>query len=176
MQRDYDFAADPAGAPQKAVARIVECGGCRFALPQHTTLEIVDHPKAVRVPGAAAHALGLLEWQGRRIALIDAAALLANAPARAEPPRYALVVAMQAAPGSPIEHGAVALDTLPHSTFVDDDAWCAPPAGERWEAASISCFMHDTEPVAVLDSAKLFAVRPHPFTCARWPTTPSHSP
>src|SRR5437868_14914882 len=87
MQRDYDFASEPSGAPQAVVARIIQCGDCRFALPQHTTLEIVDHPKPVRVPGAASHALGLLEWQGRRIALIDATALLANVTAAVEAPR-----------------------------------------------------------------------------------------
>ena len=157
MQRDFEFTPEPGGAQRRAVARIIACGGSHFALPQHTTLEIVDHPKSIRVPGAARHAIGLLEWQGRRIPLIDAASLLANEPAHSAAPRYALVVAMQSTPGAPIEHGAIALESLPNSINIDDATWCSAPEEGRWESMAISCFKQDGHAVPVVDTAKLFA-------------------
>jgi len=157
MQRDYSFAHEADGGPAgKAVARILSCRGCSFALAQHTTLEILEDPQALAVPQGSPHAIGLLPWQGRRIALIDAGVLLAGALGRAGPPRYALVVAMQSAPGLPIEHGAIALDTLPRSVLVDDGAWCPIPQGARWHSAAISCFTHEGRPIPIVDTARLF--------------------
>jgi purine-binding chemotaxis protein CheW len=151
MKRDLDVS----GA---AVARIVrDRGGVRFALPAHTTLEIVDHPQAVRVPGARPYALGLLAWQGERIALIDFAVKLGAAARRTQPPRYALVVAYQSAPGAPMGHGAIALDTLPDSVMVDDDAACALPESRTWRDIAIACFEQDGLPVPVVDTAALMS-------------------
>jgi len=152
VQRDLEFA--------KAVARIVrDRGDVRFALPAHTTLEIVDRPVPVRVPGSPAHALGLLAWLGKRIALIDVAVLLGAASARTQPPRYALVLAYQTAPGAPgapVAHGAIALDTLPESASIDDAAGCAVPDSRTWRAIAISCFESDGLPVPIIDTAALF--------------------
>jgi chemotaxis signal transduction protein len=140
-----------------ATARIVQDrGGVRFALPAHTTLEIIDRPAAVRVPGAPAHALGLLAWQDKRIALIDVAVRLGATSMRAEPPRYALVLAYQREPDAPIEHGAIALDTLPDTTSIDDDAACAVPESDAWRAIAISCFETGGLPVPIVDTAALF--------------------
>jgi len=149
VQRDLELAS--------AVARIVrDRGDVRFALPAHTTLEIVDRPVPVRVPGSPAHALGLLAWQGKRIALIDVAVLLGATSARTQPPRYALVLAYQSAPGAPIEHGAIALDTLPDSTSIDDAAGCAMPDSRTWRAIAISCFESGGLPIPIVDTAALF--------------------
>jgi chemotaxis signal transduction protein len=140
-----------------ATARIVQdrCG-VRFALPAHTTLEIIDRPVAVHVPGAPVHALGLLAWQDKRIALIDVAALVGATSMRTQPPRYALVLAYQAEPNAPIEHGAIALDTLPDTTNIDDAAACAVPQSKPWRAIAISCFEAGGLPVPIVDTAALF--------------------
>ena len=141
----------------QAVARIVhDRGSMRFALPTHTTQEIVDHPKATPVPGAPRHAIGLLEWQGVRIPLIDVAVLMGASPPREREPRYALVVATQAEPGAPIEHGALALDTLPETVDVLDTAACDIPQGPVWRRVAVSCFEKDGLPVPILDTARIF--------------------
>ena len=143
-----------------AVARIVrDRGGVRFALPAHTTLEIVEHPQAARVPAAPAHALGLLAWQGRRIALIDVAVQLGAAAARRQPPRFALIVAHQAAPGAPVEHGAIALDALPETVTIADTAQCALPESRTWRDIAIACFERDGLPIPVVEASALFRSR-----------------
>jgi chemotaxis signal transduction protein len=140
-----------------AVARIVrDRGGVHFALPAHTTLEIVERPVAVRVPASPAHALGLLAWQGKRIALIDVAVLLGASTPRTSQPRYALVLAYQPAPGAAIEHGAIAIDTLPDTIHIDDALACEAPDSKAWRAIAISCFESGGLPVPVVDTAALF--------------------
>ena len=142
----------------QATARIVhDRGSLRFALPTHTTQEIVELPKTVPVPGAPRHALGLMAWQGTHIPLIDVAVRLGAGLPRAKQPRYALVVAMQEAPGAPIEHGALALDTLPETVTVDDAAACELPQSQAWQRVAISCFDSGGVPVPVVDPARLFA-------------------
>jgi hypothetical protein len=157
-----------------ASARIVrDRGNVQFALPPHTTLEIVEHPRAARVPAAPAHAIGLLEWQGRRIALIDAAALVGVAGARTHAVRYALVLAFQCAAGAAIEHGAIALDELPETVDVDDASACDVPA--EWRALAISCFACEGTATPIIDTARLFAAD-RAATSSPRPTTPSPRP
>jgi chemotaxis signal transduction protein len=129
----------------------------KFALPTHTTQEIVEQPKAVPVPGAPRHALGLMAWQGTHIPLIDVAVHLGAGQPRTKQPRYALVVAMQAAPGAPIEHGALALDALPDTVSVNDAAACELPQSPAWQRIAISCFDSGGVPVPIVDPARLFA-------------------
>jgi chemotaxis signal transduction protein len=147
--------------PIQVPARVVrDRGNLRFALPPHTTLEIVEHPRVARVPASPAHAIGLLEWQGRRIPLIDVAVLVRAAGARANPARYALVVAFQHAPGADVEHGALALDELPETTSVDDASACDVPA--EWRDLAVSCFEGSRVPTPIVDTARLFAAGPAP--------------
>jgi chemotaxis signal transduction protein len=142
----------------QATARIVQDrGSVRFALPTHTTQEIVELPKAVPVPGAPRHALGLMAWQGSRIPLIDVAVLLGAAQSREQQSRYALVVAMQPAPGAAVEYGALALDSLPESMEVPDSAACELPQSQAWQRVAISCFEQHGVPVPILDTARLFS-------------------
>ena len=147
-------------APQ-AIARLVAYAPGKYvALPPHATVEIVEHPKALPVPGAAHHAHGLLAWQGRHIAMIDLQALVAGRidGQALSTPRYALVVAYQRRAGEAIEHGALALPFLPETITVSDDAACAlPQDSASWPAIAISCFAVDGQPVPVVDTSRLFA-------------------
>jgi chemotaxis signal transduction protein len=141
----------------QATARIVhDRGSVRFALSQHATHEIVENPKTVPVPGAPRHSLGLMPWQGSHIPLIDVAVLLGTAQPRKLQPRYALVVAMQPAPGAPVEHGAIALDALPETVTVEDTAACELPQSQTWRSVAVSCFESNGVPVPVLEAARLF--------------------
>lgn len=141
-----------------AVARLLEyAAGRHVALPAHTTLELIETPKPVAVPGAPAHALGLMAWQGGWLPLLDLDALVhGTRPGGA--PRYALVVGWQGAPGEPVRHGAIATQALPQSVAVNDRDACGLPAGSpRWEALAIACFAREGQAVPVLDTGRLFS-------------------
>lgn len=143
------------------VARLIEYAhGRRVALPPHTTLEVVEHPVAVPVPGAAYYAWGLLPWQGQRLPLIDLDAVLRAYPGEqhAKAPRYALVVAYQRAAGHEIEHGAIGLASLPLAVEVHDRNSCDLPDGsDLWPAIALSCFEFEGSAVPIIDTAKLFS-------------------
>ena len=155
---------DPAVIESQAapavVARLVEYAPGRFiALPPHTTLEVVENPQPVAVPGGAYYGHGLLAWQERRIPLVNLLALLKahTAPGAMALPRYALVVAYQVAPGQPVLHGAIAMAQLPEAVMVKDDAGCPLPAdSDLWPLVCLSCFMHEGQPVPIVDTGKLF--------------------
>ena len=143
-----------------ATARLLEYAhGAFIALPPHTTLEIIEHPVFLVVPGAAYYAYGLMPWQGRHIPLIDFDAVQRAHQSlhRTAAPRYALVVAYQSAPYAPLEHGAIGLAGLPQTIQVKDSEWCDLPIdGDIWPLLALSCFRHDGLTVPILDTARLF--------------------
>jgi chemotaxis signal transduction protein len=143
-----------------ALARLAEYAPDRWiALPPHVTLELVEHPQPVPVPGAAAHACGLLAWQGRQLPMLDLGVLLhGGGAARDEALRYALVVAFQSAPGMPVEHGALRVLELPRTMQVGDDAACELPTDSPlWPQLAASCFECEGRVVPIVDTARLFA-------------------
>jgi hypothetical protein len=144
-----------------AVARVIEYAPGRLAaLPPHTTLEIIENPQAIPVPGAAYYGWGLLTWQGRRLPMIDLEALVRAYPGarHATVPRYALVVAYQRAPGLQVEHGAIGLMELPQAVVVCDESYCDLPGNsDVWPVISLSCFSLDGQPIPIMDTAALFS-------------------
>lgn len=154
-------AAEPADSGPQALARLIEYApGRHIALPPHTTYALLDSPDITLVPGAAPHACGLLSWQGTRLPMIDLNALLFTGVA-ARAPRYALIVVWQVAPRTPLQYGAIALEQLPLTISVSDDAQCALPQDSLWwPQLALSCFRHAEEAVPILDTARLFGLRP----------------
>lgn len=157
---DLASAALSVDAGPRALARLIEYApGRRVALPPHTTIELLENPAVLPVPGAAYYACGLLAWQGRLLPLLDLQALLrahlgAN---RTAAPRYALVLAYQRGPRQPVEHGAISLAVLPQTVAVGDEASCELPAdSDLWQLLALSCFQHEGDAVPILDTAKLF--------------------
>lgn len=144
----------------RAIARLIECSrDCHVCLPPHTTVEIIEHPVIVAVPGAAYYTCGLLAWQGHHLPVLDIDTLLrAHAEAHDPvPPRYALVVAYQRAPNDRLEYGAIALSRLPQTIEVGDESWCdLPTTSDIWPLLSLSCFLHGSHVVPIVDTAKLF--------------------
>ena len=70
---------DAAVAPEEAAVQLVafRAGGQELAVPLERVREIVRLPERVEaVPGAAAHALGLMPWRGATLPLLDLAAAL----------------------------------------------------------------------------------------------------
>ncbi|MBC5768036.1 chemotaxis protein CheW [Ramlibacter albus] len=156
MRRDFESLPQPSAAGTSRAWLLPLRRGGWWALPSHATLEVVEQPRAVPVPGAPRHALGLLAWQGRWIALLDVD-VLAGEPVL-EQPRYALVVAWQPAPGRPLEHAAVALDALPELFLLPQDcpACELPEPAGVWRHYAVSCFVHGGHAVPIIDSARLF--------------------
>lgn len=158
---DLASAALPVDGGPRALARLIEYApGRHIALPPHTTIELLENPAVVAVPGAAYYACGLLAWQGRQLPLLDLHALLRAylGAHRAVAPRYALVLAYQRAPHQPVEHGAISLAVLPQTVAVGDEARCELPSdSDLWPLLALSCFQHEGHAVPILDTAKLFA-------------------
>ena len=142
----------------RAPARLLEFDRHRFiALPVHTTLEIVEQPEIIGVPGAPYYALGMMRWQGRHLAVLDLCTLL-NAHPKAGAPklRHALVVAYQTAPRRALEYAAIATAGLPQTLQVSDDMHCPlPDDSDMWPLIAAACFSHQRMPVPVVDTGRL---------------------
>ncbi len=147
-----------AGAP----ARLLEFDHGRFvALPVHTTIELIERPAIVGVPGAPYYMPGTLRWQAQQIVLLDLCALLnAHPKAGAAPARHALVVAYQTAAGQPIRYAAIATASLPQTLQISDASQCAlPQDSDLWPLIALSCFEHEGRRVPIIDTGRLFATR-----------------
>ena len=142
-----------------APARILEYAPDRYlALPIHTTLEIVETPEILPIPGIAAYGVGLFEWQGKWIPVVDLSHLLHGTPTPdADKPKYALSLAYQCVPGEPLEYAAVILPSLPETTFVDDWLFCdLPDDSPLWPSISLSCFTYREKATPIVDTGRLF--------------------
>ena len=152
-------ALDLAPAGQRAAARLIEyTHGHHVAIAPHATIELVERPVLVEVPGAAYYACGLMDWQGQQLPAVDLYTLLRAYPSEYRPPwRYGLVVAYQVAPRTPVQHGVLALPVLPQTVEVSDDAQCELPSdSDLWPLIALSCFRHDGQPVPIIDCARVF--------------------
>ena len=151
--------ADSVDTAPRAPARLLEFDRNRHvALAVHATIEIVERPEIVGVPGAAYYMLGMMRWQDRHIAVLDLCTLL-NAHLKDGAPRmrHALVVAYQTAARKPIEYAAIATIGLPQTVQVSDDAKCdLPTDGDLWPLISLSCFLHHDQRVPIVDTGRLF--------------------
>ncbi len=134
------------------------------AVAVHATVEILEGPRIVHVPGGARHCHRLVRWRGRWLALLELDKLLQTHPSvDSAQPRPVLVVAYQPAPGHPVEHAALELPALPGTVLVSDAMACELPSDHAlWPELALSCFTHEGEAVPVLDVARLFTRNPGP--------------
>jgi hypothetical protein len=134
-----------------------ERGSC-VALPIHTTIELLDQPRVIAVPGAAYYCDGLTRWQGQWLPVLDLHALVhAYRKEHAPKTRYVLIVAYQTAPREAVRHGAIALPVLPGSVPVSDAEACALPGdSDLWPRIALSCFEIKGRAVPIVDTGRLF--------------------
>lgn len=147
-----------AGEP-RAPARLLEYKwGAFVAFPAHTTIALIDNPPVVAVPGAPYYCLGLIEWQGLRLPLVDLNALLRAYPdGESAGGGHVLVLAYQSTPGAPLEYGAVCARLLVRMVEVADSQRCELPRdSDLWPWIALSCFEHEGRAVPVLDTRRLF--------------------
>jgi hypothetical protein len=148
-----------APAEVRAPARLLEYRwGSFVAFPAHTTIALLDNPAVAEVPGAPYYCLGLIEWQGRRLPLLDLNALLRAYPEPdTAPAGHVLVLAWQEAPGRPLEYGAVCARLLVRMIDVGDSQRCELPRdSDLWPWISLSCFEHEGHVVPIIDTRRLF--------------------
>jgi CheW-like domain len=129
------------------------------ALPLHASIELLDQPPIVNVPGAAYYCKQLVRWRDQWLALLDLDTLLrAYAPEIGRRPlRYVLVVAYQREPLGALEYAAIGLPVLPQTVAVSDTAQCELPTdSDLWPMLALSCFLHEGLPVPILDIKRLF--------------------
>jgi hypothetical protein len=153
--------AESASGP-KVAARLIEYApGRRIALPPHTVFALIEQPTFVEVPGAVAHAYGLLVWQNNRVPLLDLNSLLhsgADIKLTSAPP-YALIVAYQSAARGPVAYGAIGLVQLPQTISVGDNDQCELPTDSKlWPQLALSCFKYEGCAVPILNTSRLFSV------------------
>jgi chemotaxis signal transduction protein len=133
--------------------------GCWVALPTHTTIEVLDSPKMVEVPGAAYYCRALTNWRKQWLPVLDLQALVhAHAQDDAPPPRHLLVVAYQLAAFERLRYGALYLPSFPETLEISDRAQCPMPTdSDLWPSIALSCFEHQGHAVPVLDTGRLFS-------------------
>lgn len=152
------------GRETPALACVLEYAPDSFiALPVHASVELVESPRLVPVPGMVHFCRGLVAWQGRQLPLIDLQAYLGGADSPAAPPfSHVLIVAYQVAPGVAIDYGAFCAPSLIRMVEVVDSDQCPLPGDQAcWTGIAISCFLHRGRAIPVLDPSRIFT-RPVP--------------
>jgi hypothetical protein len=149
----------PRTVDRTASARLLEYERGRWvALPVHTTIEVLDSPRTVEVPGAAYYCCSLIKWRQQWLPVLNLQALVhAHLQDKAQLPQHLLVVAYQVAAFKPLQYGALHLPFFPETVEVADSAQCPLPSdSDLWPLIASSCFKHDGHVVPVLDTGLLF--------------------
>jgi hypothetical protein len=133
--------------------------GRAIALAPHHSVELIERPAPVRVPGAPYYAHGLLGWRDAWLPLIDLHTLLrAHGGAPMLELNYALVVAYQAVSRGPLRYGALGLASAPLRIAVcDDHAAPLPTDSDLWPLITVACVAHGGLVLPIVEPARLFA-------------------
>ena len=99
----------------------VMAGGRRIALAFRSVREFGEVGRHVPVPGAAAWCLGLVQWRGRLLTLLDGGRLFGTEPSR---PRYQVVLSLPDIETALAVDGFVDLcgEDAPCDVLLEDDA------------------------------------------------------
>jgi len=129
------------------------------AFAEHCAVALMETPPIHEVPGAPIHCLGLIEWTGHLIPLIDLRKLVDRESGASQTmPGHVLVLAWQAAPGEALQYGAVCAPSLVTAIRVSDAQCCAAPEDLRsLETIAAAFFERDGQRVPILDTRNLFA-------------------
>jgi chemotaxis signal transduction protein len=135
--------------------------GRSVAFAEHCAVALIETPPIHEVPGAPAHCLGLIEWTGKLVPLMDLAKLTEQEECeRPGLPDHVLVLAWQPAAGKALHYGAVCAPSLVTALRVSDEERCDPPGhAPLLESIAAAFFERDGHAVPILDTRSLFAVR-----------------
>lgn len=154
-------AIEPEAAPDEAPASggvVVRLGGSRFVIDMADVAEVAGLPGATRLPGAPVWLIGVANWRGRLLPLLDVRTLV-GAAATPFASSARLVVIAGGVQGE-LAAGLVA-DAVPGVYDGPLDVLAPPPATLPAEAARlVSGQVADAQgPIAVLDVAAILALR-----------------
>lgn len=127
-----------------------------IAVGDHEMLEFVNAPIVFSVPGAPDYCRSVIYWQTNLVPLMDLDVLLGRSVETAK--KLICTLAYQQQPGVPLEYLAIAVSKAPVKIRVDDEQACEVPddiADSLIMPVSLSCFMHDEQPVLICDLARL---------------------
>jgi chemotaxis signal transduction protein len=134
--------------------------GRRVAFPEHCTVALHETPPVFGVPGAPAHCLGLMDWAGNLVPLLDLRILADGGQPAGEFPAHVLILAWQPAAGAALQHGAICAPSLVTMERVGDEQRCEPPAdADGLRACAASHFTVEGCVVPIIDTRLLFGSR-----------------
>jgi purine-binding chemotaxis protein CheW len=151
----YGDLATVGGAPVGGV--LLRLGHSRFSVPMADVAEVTGLPPVTRLPGAPAWLLGVANWRGRMLPVLDLRTVL-GVPVTPLTSSARLVVVADADTGA-LTAGVVAEAVTGVNDL--DGALVAPPATLAPEAARlVAGQVADARgPIAVLDVAAVLALR-----------------
>ena len=140
---------------------LVYAPGCAVAFAEHCTVALAPTPEIFGVPAGPTHCLGLIEWTGKLVPLIDLHLLFEGQPARGDAlPGHVLILAWQPEPGHALQHGAVCAPSLVTAIRVSDADRCEAPADAPvLESFASSFFLMGERVVPIVDARRLFGTR-----------------
>lgn len=151
--------ADPSAVPREAAGGVLlRLGGSRFAVAMADVAEVTALPAVTRLPGAPAWLIGVANWRGRMLPVLDIRTLV-GVPVTPLASSARLVVVMAGLRGE-FTAGLLA-EAVPGVYDVAIDAMSAPPATLPPEAAMLVAGQVTDllGPIAVLDVEALLALR-----------------
>jgi purine-binding chemotaxis protein CheW len=151
--------AEPAAVPREAAGGVLlRLGGSRFAVAMADVAEVTALPTVTRLPGAPAWLVGVANWRGRMLPVLDIRTLV-GVPVTPLASSARLVVVMAGLRGE-LTAGLLA-EAVPGVYDVAIDDLSAPPATLPPEAALLVAGQVTDllGPIAVLDVEALLALR-----------------
>lgn len=142
---------------QRATARVVDIDWIHpVALPPHVTLELIEQPQILAVPGSKLFLTGLLYWQQRWIPILNIRALLLGAD-RPIDSKYCLVVTYKSQQSSVIQFGGIITNKIVQNIPVNNEDFCELPRGSLlWQKVAKSSFLLNGQAIPIIDTTALF--------------------
>ena len=156
-------AAGTAGAAQRTLA-LVRLGGVRLAVPAQQVAQVLPRPQHQPLFSGAGSLLGMVEWQGRHLPLVDLAGALALAESTA--PLMLVLAQGDSRIAFPID-ATLEVRTLPSDALVP-----AAEAGLAHPLVDAIALDEDGERILVLDDAALLRRHAAPGLAAAGATGP----
>lgn len=140
-----------------AVARLVDIDWVHpIALAPLVTLELIEQPEILPVPGSKLFLSGLLYWQQHWIPVINIRPLLLGVD-RPITPKYCLIVSYKNKQTNAVSFGAVVTNKIAQDVVVSNDDFCELPHGNPiWMQIASSSFLLKEQAIPIIDSSALF--------------------
>ncbi|MDH5633872.1 MAG: chemotaxis protein CheW [Gammaproteobacteria bacterium] len=135
-------------------------GTCKAAVGGNSMVEFLVSAdiNIMPVPMAPVYSPGVILWRDRIIPVIDLASVLNPAATSLVDMAGVMVLAYQAAPGEPIQNGAVVLRAAPANIMVSSDMACpVPNTPVAWKSLAMACVKDGERVVPILNVRHVFS-------------------